>query len=66
MLAKPFSRLAAVVHLGAWLADLPPDTEAPLSQCPHAVILALGLDLESLAADLPTHESVSDISTLHA
>jgi hypothetical protein len=37
-----------------------------LSQCPHAVILALGLDLESLAADLPTHESVSDISTLHA
>jgi HD-like signal output (HDOD) protein len=65
LVANSFSRLAAVVHLGAWLADLPPGTEAPLTHCPHAVILALGLDIEALAADLPTHDSLSDISTLH-
>lgn len=62
---KPFSRLAAVVHVGAWLADLPPETVEPITHCPHAVLLALGLDLEVLAADLPPLESLNDISTLH-
>jgi HD-like signal output (HDOD) protein len=65
MIAKPFSRLAAVVHVAAWLADLPPDTVDPLSQCPHAVLMALGLNLETLAAELPSLESLNDISTLH-
>lgn len=61
-----FSRLAAVVHLAAHIADHDHPGPDVLDDLPLAEVLALKLDLPKLAADMPDAESFSDISTLQS
>lgn len=50
---KPFSRLAAIVHLAGLLADVPEAQAAVIDELPQDVIAALQLEADWLKARLP-------------
>lgn len=58
------SRLAAVVHLGALLAEHGGPPDEALDQLPFVLVQALRLDVEALRAHMPAAEAFSDISAL--
>jgi HD-like signal output (HDOD) protein len=62
--AESFSKLAAIVHLGALLADHASADPAVLLKLPQNVVHKLGLNLEALAAQMPDPEVLSDVSML--
>ena len=64
--AAHFSKLAAVVHLSALLADHADPKPETLDTLPVDVLNALGLSAETLKATMPASESLSDTSSLHA
>jgi len=53
-----FSRLAAVLHLAARLADIGPVTEASLEKLPGLLTQLLGLDSAQLVKNLPSDEGL--------
>jgi HD-like signal output (HDOD) protein len=60
------SPLGAVVHLAGLLSNpMTPQAET-LDELPFNVVLALGLNLEKLHKNMPSAESLSDISMLQA
>ncbi len=64
MEATRFSRMAAVVHLAAWLADMPEVKPQSLNELPADVVRALGLNLDRLATKIPDAEAIGDTSSL--
>ena len=62
--ANHFSKLAAVVHLAALLADHGEPRADTLGTLPAAVLTSLELNAQALKASLPSAESLSDISSL--
>ena len=66
MQATQASRLAAVVHLGALLADQPALPAPVLADLPELVMQTLRLDAGNLQRQAPSAESLSDISMLQA
>lgn len=65
-MANGSSHLGAIVHLAALLSDPEtPQTQA-LGKLPFPVVQALGLNLEKLQMQMPSAESLSDISMLQA
>jgi len=62
--APEFSRLGAIVHLAALLADTQEVNAGTLAQLPAAVVQALNLNLEALAASIPDADAISDTSSL--
>jgi HD-like signal output (HDOD) protein len=61
---QAFSRLGAVVHLAGLLADMQGVNAQSLAQLPAAVVEALNLDLDALAASIPDTDAISDTSSL--
>jgi HD-like signal output (HDOD) protein len=66
MAASQPSRLAAVVHLAALLADEADPKVQSLDTLPAPVIASLGLNLEVLQASMPLAEALSDTSSLQS
>lgn len=69
--AQPLSNgntapLCAVVHLAAWITDHATPTAQTLDELPVLLVHALGLDVPRLQSRMPSAESFSDISMLHA
>jgi HD-like signal output (HDOD) protein len=64
--SPPFSRLGAVVHLAALMADTPEVSRLTLEALPLPVVQALQLNLPGLHASLPSAQVLSDISMLQA
>jgi HD-like signal output (HDOD) protein len=64
MAAASFSRLGAVVHLAALLADQNSNAADALNILPKPVTLQLGLNVEQLQGTYPDPESFSDISMM--
>ncbi len=62
--ASQFSRMAAVVHLAGWLADMPEIKPESLNDLPLAVVRALGLNLDKLADKIPDADAIGDTSSL--
>lgn len=62
--ATTASRLPAVVHLAALLADQSAISAPILTNLPVAVVQKLGLDAEKLQTQMPSTEAFSDISML--
>jgi len=62
LLSRHNSRLAAVLHLAARLADSGEVNPASLDALPLLVLLLLKLDAASLAVNAPTAEALSDIT----
>ncbi|WP_317204308.1 HDOD domain-containing protein [Janthinobacterium sp.] len=62
--ASHFSKLAAVVHLAALLADHGEPLADTLDALPAAVLASLELNVQALKASLPGAEALSDISSL--
>jgi HD-like signal output (HDOD) protein len=62
--ASHFSKLGAIVHLAALLADHAEAKADTLDTLPGAVLVALGLNVEALKASMPLAESLSDTSSL--
>lgn len=60
--AKPFSPLAAVLHLASILAEFPPDTPDAVLQLPAIPLQILGLDAAELNATMPDPESFVDLN----
>jgi HD-like signal output (HDOD) protein len=58
------SPLGAVVHLAALLSSPATPQSKALAELPFVVIQALGLNLEKLEQNMPSAESLSDISML--
>lgn len=59
---QAFSRLGAVVHLAALLADTPNATSAAVAQLPQDVLDALELPRAWMAENFPASDSFMDIS----
>lgn len=59
-------KLACAIHLGALLADFQIPTPATLDALPADVFEALGVNPEAIKKSMPTHESLSDISSLQS
>lgn len=59
--AKPFSKLAAVLHLASMLAEFPPETPDAVHLLPAVVLQMLGLDPTTLQAQLPEADSFVDL-----
>jgi HD-like signal output (HDOD) protein len=69
VIEQAFSRLGAVIHLAAWLADMPVGaTEDPtgdaLTNLPLEVVDSLRFDLLSLQASFPDANSFAELSAL--
>lgn len=62
MAAKPFDRLAAVVHLAMLLADMPPGGAEMLDALPDDVVQALQLNREWMRAKFPAPDSFIDLA----
>jgi HD-like signal output (HDOD) protein len=62
--ATPFSRIGAVVHLAALLADEPAPSPELTAVWPSDVVQVLQLDLQKLQLRMPDAEAFSDISML--
>lgn len=62
--AKPFSKLAGVLHLASMLAEYPPETPDVMHQLPAVLLQTLGLDAATLQEQLPDAESFVDSSLL--
>jgi HD-like signal output (HDOD) protein len=62
MAAKPFSKLAAVLHLASIMAEFPPETPDAMHKLPAVVLQTLGLDATALQAVLPDPESFVDLN----
>lgn len=62
--AKPFSPLAAVLHLASMLAEYPADAADPVLSLPAIVLQRLGLDPTELNAEVPDPESFFDLNLL--
>ncbi|TXH87769.1 MAG: HDOD domain-containing protein [Rhodoferax sp.] len=60
--AKPFSPLAAVLHLASMLAEHPADATDPVLGLPAVVLQTLGLDAAELNAEMPDPESFVDLN----
>lgn len=60
--AKPFSPLAAVLHLASTLAEYPADTTDTVLRLPAMTLQTLGLDAVALHADMPNPESFVDLN----
>lgn len=66
---QAFSRLGAVIHLAAWLADAhvaAGDVSGveSLADLPQDVVASLGLDLQGIQASLPDADSFMEISAV--
>ncbi len=59
---KTFSKLAAVLHLAARLADGGPVTPDALQNLPLLVLQLLHLDVQTLGGQIPDDQALSDIS----
>ncbi len=59
-----FSKLGAVVHLAALLADAPVANAKALEALPVTLVMALKLDLQKLGASMPQADVLSDTSML--
>lgn len=66
MEARLFSKLGAVVHLAALLADHTPFTPDVLSLLPADVVKSIKLDIVALQSKLPDPETFADISMMPA
>ena len=69
VIEQAFSRLGAVIHLAAWLADMPvgaaeDPTGDALSNLPLEVVDSLRFDLLSLQASFPDASSFVELSAL--
>lgn len=62
LVCSPFSRLAAVLHLAARLADGGAVTPASVEKLPGLVLQMLNLDSQKLLLDPPEEPSLTDIS----
>ena len=62
LLSKENSRLAAVLHLAARLADSGDITPASLDNLPLLVLLMLKIDVAALAVNAPAAETLADIT----
>lgn len=60
---QAFSRLGAVVHLAALLADTPGATSEAVAELPQDVLDALDLSRDWMADNFPACESFMDITT---
>ncbi|MDT8991760.1 HDOD domain-containing protein [Curvibacter sp. APW13] len=60
--ARPFSTLAAIIHLASMLADMPPETPDPVSELPAVLVDTLALDVADLQATRPDPESFVDMN----
>ena len=60
--AKPFSKLAAVLHIASIMAEFPPETPDVMHKLPAVVLQTLGLDATALQAVLPDPESFVDLN----
>lgn len=60
--AKPFSKLAAVLHLASMLAEFPAETTETVHKLPVVVLQTLGLDAAKLQTVLPDAESFVDLN----
>lgn len=62
--SQAINELGAVLHLAAWLADMPFSEAAIVDALPVDVITALGLDREWMRTNLPRPDSFFDVSDL--
>lgn len=60
--AKPFSPLAAVLHLASTLAEYPADATDAVLQLPAITLQTLGLDAASLHTHVPEPDSFVDLN----
>lgn len=71
MAARPFCRMAGLLHLAELLAETAPHAARPaeirqaIDSLPQDVVTALQLDLDWMSAHLPAAESFIDMSVLH-
>ncbi len=65
-LATPSNTLSVVLHLASRLADHPRPGGQALTDWPTSCVEALGLNLKSLAKQVPDAERLNDISALQA
>ncbi len=57
--ARPFSKLAGIIHLASLLADTPSDDPAILETLPQDVVAMLQLDKDWMHKKFPSHASFS-------
>jgi HD-like signal output (HDOD) protein len=57
--ARPFCKLAGIIHLASLLADTPSDDPAILDTLPADIVAALHLNQEWMAKHFPSHASFS-------
>jgi HD-like signal output (HDOD) protein len=60
--AKPFSKLAAVLHLASIMAEFPPETADLMHKIPAVMLQTLDLDADELQARMPDAESFVDLN----
>lgn len=62
--SKPFSRLAAVVHVAELLAEMAPESADVIDDLPADVLTKLQIDLNWMRKRMPMMEVMADTSTL--
>jgi HD-like signal output (HDOD) protein len=62
--SKPFSRLAAVVHVAELLAEMAPESADVIDDLPADVLTKLQIDLNWMRKRMPMMDVMADTSTL--